>query len=89
MAQADNDYKDTHHHFDRSGVHHSRPLDFFMDKYVDSYLHEMNSFIEALSKKESPPVTGRDGLQATAIAVAANRSMKENRPVSMKEILIE
>ncbi|MEQ9289952.1 MAG: inositol 2-dehydrogenase [Cyclobacteriaceae bacterium] len=87
MAQADNNFKDTHQLLDVNGVHGSRPLDFFMDRYIDSYLHEMNGFINALNQKQVPPVTGEDGLKATAIALAANKSMKENRPVKLVEIL--
>ena len=87
MAQADNNFKDTHQFLDETGVHSSRPLDFFMDRYIDSYLHEMNAFIQALSQKTEPSVTGNDGLKATAIAIAANKSMKENRPVRLAEVL--
>lgn len=87
MAQADNNFKDTHQLLDVNGVHSSRPLDFFMDRYIDSYLYEMNGFVNALNQKKAPPVTGEDGLKATAIALAANKSMKENRPVKLVEIL--
>jgi len=89
MAQANNNFKDTHQFLDETGVHGARPLDFFMDRYIDSYLYEMNAFIQALSQKTEPPVTGTDGLKATAIAIAANASMKENRPVKVSEILNE
>ncbi len=87
MAQADNNFKDTHRHWDASGLHHSRLLDFFMDRYADSYFHEMNAFIKAMSTGEKPPVDGTDGLKATRIALAANLSMKENRPVRIEEVV--
>ena len=86
MAQAENNFKDTHQFLDEAGVHGSRPLDFFLDRYLDSYLNEMQAFIMAIANNEIPPVTGQDGLKATAIALAANKSMKENRPVRMTEI---
>ncbi len=86
MAQADHNMKDNHRLFDAKGSHLSRPLDFFMDRYVGSYLNEMNAFIEALFNNVAPPVTGEDGLKATSIALAANLSMKENRPVKISEI---
>jgi len=87
MTQADNNYKDTHQFLDADGVHGSRPLDFFMDRYLDSYFNEMQAFILAIANKESPPVTGEDGLKATAIALAANKSMHEQRPVHIREIM--
>jgi myo-inositol 2-dehydrogenase/D-chiro-inositol 1-dehydrogenase len=33
------------------------------------------------------PITGEDGLQAMLIAMAANKSMAENRPVKIDEIV--
>ncbi|MEM9327051.1 MAG: inositol 2-dehydrogenase [Bacteroidota bacterium] len=86
MALADNNFKDTHLMMDEQGMHRGRLLDFFMDRYRDSYFHEMNAFIQAMSKGEKPPVDGTDGLRATEIALAANLSMEENRPVRIEEI---
>lgn len=83
MAQASNNLKDTHQLYDSLGTHGSRPLDFFLDRYMMSYFYEMEAFINAISKGEKLPVTGEDGLKATIIALAANKSMAENRPISI------
>ncbi len=83
MAHTVNQQKDNHVLLNETGTHFSRPMDFFMDRYVESYLNEMNAFIEAIAKREPPPVTGDDGLKATTIALAANQSMKENKPVNI------
>lgn len=87
MAQAGHNYKNNHVLLNETGVHRSRPMDFFMDRYTDSYRNQTNSFIQAIANNEEPPVTGEDGLKATAIALAANKSMELNRPVKLSEIL--
>ena len=86
MAQANHKQKDQVQILDTHGVHAARPLDFFMDRYFESYLNEANAFIEALHENKEMPVKGEDGLKATKIALAANLSMKENRPVLLSEI---
>ena len=87
MAQADHSFKNNHVLLNETGVHRSRPMDFFMDRYTTSYRNQTSAFIQAIAKNETPPVTGEDGLKATAIALAANRSMELNRPVKLSEIL--
>lgn len=88
MVQADNNLKDTHRFWDENGSHKSRLLDFFIDRYQESYLNETNIFIQSLIEGKKQPVTGVDGLKATMIALAANKSMAENRPVKMSEITL-
>ncbi len=83
MAMADHTKKDNHVLLNEVGIHQSRPMDFFMDRYVDSYLNELNAFIQAIAQGKPQPVTGEDGLEATKIALAANQSMKENKPVKL------
>jgi myo-inositol 2-dehydrogenase/D-chiro-inositol 1-dehydrogenase len=46
----------------------------------------MHAFVEALNQKKPMPITGEDGLQAMLLALAAEKSMKENRPVRLAEI---
>ncbi len=83
MAQAANKLNDSHQFYNKSGAHSSKPVDFFLERYMASYRLEMDAFIQAVSKREKPPVTGEDGLKATIIALAANKSMAENRPITI------
>ena len=64
-----------------SGTAKDRNLDFFMDRYENSYFEEMKSFIEALKSGGEMPVTGEDGIKAMKIAQAANLSMAKNEVV--------
>ena len=86
MIQVDNNQHNRNVISDADGIHHSLPLDFFMDRYAASYLNEIQFFIDALSKNEPIPVSGNDGLKATIIAVAAKKSVLEGRPVAISEI---
>lgn len=63
-----------------------RHQNFFMDRYRNSYLEEMNAFIQALKTGSEMPVTGVDGLKAMVIAEAANKSLLENRPIKIESI---
>jgi len=87
MIQVDNNQHNRNIISDADGIHHSLPLDFFMDRYAASYLNEIQFFVDALSKNEPIPVGGNDGLKATIIAVAAKKSVLEGRPVAISEII--
>jgi len=87
MMKAENPLKTTNCFMDQNGVHLSRNLDFFIDRYAESYLLEMKAFIEALQQNIPMPVTGEDGLKAMILALAADKSMRENRVVKVSEVM--
>jgi len=62
------------------------PDNFFMDRYTVSFEREMVAFIDALTSGKTPTVTGDDGRAALVLAIAAHRSWKEGRPVTVKSI---
>jgi myo-inositol 2-dehydrogenase/D-chiro-inositol 1-dehydrogenase len=86
MMMAENPLKTNHVFLDSGGMHRPRNQDFFIDRYAESYKAEMHAFVEALNQKKPMPITGDDGLQAMLLALAAEKSMKENRPVRLAEI---
>ena len=86
MMKAENPLKTTNYFLDKNGVQVSRNLDFFIDRYAESYRIEMQTFVACLQKKIPMPITADDGLQAMLIALAANISLKENRPVRLDEV---
>jgi myo-inositol 2-dehydrogenase/D-chiro-inositol 1-dehydrogenase len=67
-------------------VERDLPLNFFMDRYVESYLTEMRLFIDAVLKGEPVPVTGEDARAAMLMALAARKSCETNRPVRISEV---
>lgn len=62
------------------------PLNFFMERYIDSYVSEMHEFVGSVADNREPPVTGFDGRMPVAIGYAARRSFDEHRPVKLAEI---
>jgi myo-inositol 2-dehydrogenase / D-chiro-inositol 1-dehydrogenase len=87
MACADNNFPDNHRFYSSDGVHGALPLNFFMDRYLESYANEMKIFCDAVINNLLLPVSGSDGLMSVAIAIAAKKSYLENRPVKLSEII--
>lgn len=65
----------------------ARPTWFFLERYNDAFIAEINSFISAIRFQTKPVVDGEDGLKATIAAKAAELSLKENRTVKISEIV--
>jgi myo-inositol 2-dehydrogenase/D-chiro-inositol 1-dehydrogenase len=84
-VSADNNYPNTAVVSDARRVHRDLPLNFFMERYVDSYIAEMEAFVECIQKDQPPPVTGIDGRIPVVMGYAARRSYEENRPVRLEE----
>jgi myo-inositol 2-dehydrogenase/D-chiro-inositol 1-dehydrogenase len=87
MVNADNNFPENHLYFASDGVHRSLPLNFFMDRYLESYANEMKIFCAAVLGSADIPVSGNDGLMSVAVAMAAKKSHLENRPVKISEII--
>ena len=87
MLSADNNFPENHQYFAADGIHRSLPLNFFMDRYLESYANEMKIFCDAVLNNSPLPVSGNDGLMSVVIAMAAKKSHLENRPVKIAEVL--
>jgi myo-inositol 2-dehydrogenase/D-chiro-inositol 1-dehydrogenase len=87
MAHAVNKTPDTVAVFDSQSVQTAKPLYFFLERYKDSFNAEIQAFVDAIINDNDTPVTGDDGLVPLKICLAANKSLVENRPVKLQEIL--
>ena len=67
-------------------VRRDLPLNFFLERYMDSYLEEMTQFVHAVLAGKPSPVDGREGRIPIVMALAARKSYEENRPVRLDEI---
>ena len=65
----------------KEGVRQDPPLNFFLERYAEAYRHELESFVSAIDKGESPRPGAKDARQALVLADAAVESLKANRPV--------
>lgn len=86
IAMADNQAVDTVVRGDTSGMHGALPPRFFMQRYPDTYVNEMRSFIDCVFHDTPPLVTGQDGRLSVVMGYAAEKSRHENRPVRLSEI---
>jgi myo-inositol 2-dehydrogenase/D-chiro-inositol 1-dehydrogenase len=62
------------------------PLNFFLDRYTESFIAEMRAFVEAVLHDRPVPVDGRDGRMSVLISIAARRSYDEHRPIRLAEV---
>jgi myo-inositol 2-dehydrogenase/D-chiro-inositol 1-dehydrogenase len=83
---ADNNYPNTARISDAQCVHRDLPLNFFMERYIASYIAEMRAFVRCVLEDKTPPVTGVDGRVPVVMGYAAKKSVQENRPVRLSEI---
>ena len=67
-------------------VYTDLPLNFFMQRYTESFALELQLFVQAVLEGKQTPVTGADARVPVVMALAARKSYDEHRPVRMAEI---
>jgi len=87
-AIAENDTPSTVKFYGENGVNCEKPLYFFLERYKEAFIKEMVVFADAVLHDKPVPVTGEDGLANMYAALAAGKSLKENRPVKIEEVLL-
>jgi myo-inositol 2-dehydrogenase / D-chiro-inositol 1-dehydrogenase len=86
MVQAFNNTPHNDVYANAEGVQSAKPLFFFLERYMDSFIAEMKAFVASIQDNTTPPVTGIDGRTPVVIGMAAKKSYLENRPVKLSEI---
>ena len=82
-AKTDNCYPNAVTFSTDQTVHRDRPLYFFMERYVESFAVEMQAFVDAVRNDTPVLVSGQDLRAATVVALTAQRSYVENRPLKL------
>jgi len=59
--------------------------DHFLTRFTDAYVAEVRDFVDNILNDRPPRVTGQDGLRALEIAVAAEKSYLEGKPISVSQ----
>ncbi len=70
----------------RQGVTHDT-VPYFMERFGFAYGEEVRVFVRHILEDTTPDVGGEDARAATAIGIAATRSLDEARPVQLSEVL--
>lgn len=81
-----NEYPNTAILSDARSVRRDLPLHFFIERYRESFVAEMTAFVESARSGAPVPVSGYDGRAPVVIALAAQKSLVEHRPVRLSEI---
>jgi myo-inositol 2-dehydrogenase / D-chiro-inositol 1-dehydrogenase len=68
------------------GGHTAKVPYFFLDRYIPSYLAQWEAFVDAVRHNRPTPVSGADSRAPLVMGLAAQRSVAEQRPVSLAEI---
>jgi inositol 2-dehydrogenase len=67
------------------GVTHDT-VPYFIERFGGAYAAEIRDFVDAIQHDRAPVVSGQDARAATAIGIAATRSLDEGRPVCVSEV---
>jgi len=86
-VQTGNDLIDTSMISTADGVYCEKPTWFFLERYNNAFIAEAQDFVNAVQKDTPVPVDAKDGIMAVYIAMAANRSLNEHRPVKLTEVM--
>lgn len=66
------------------GVKEDNPVHFFLERYNDAYIKEVQEFFRAISNDEEVTCSFEDGIMAQRIAMAAKESLDSGKPVKVK-----
>jgi len=84
--ETDNCYPNTAQVSTDKSVSRDLPLNFFMERYRESFAAELQAFVSAVREDKATPVTGMDGRIPIQMALAARKSYDEKRPVRLEEV---
>ncbi|MAU95241.1 MAG: inositol 2-dehydrogenase [Fulvimarina sp.] len=87
MLEARNEIENTVVKSTVAGVASAKPVLFFLERYMRAYQIEWAAFVDAVEEGKPVPATVADGVNALALAEAANRSLKEGRPVALADVM--
>ena len=86
LLQAQNMLENTVVKSTGQGVISAKPTYFFIERYMPAYKAEWAAFVAAVQDGDDMPVSLQDGVQALAMAEAAQRSFDSSRPVRLADV---
>ena len=86
LLQAQNMLENTVVKSTGQGVISAKPTYFFIERYMPAYKAEWAAFVAAVQEEDDMPVSLEDGVQALAMAEAAQRSFDSSRPVRLADV---
>ena len=86
LLQAQNMLENTVVKSTSQGVISAKPTYFFIERYMPAYKAEWAAFVAAVQEGNDMPVSLQDGVQALAMAEAAQRSFDSSKPVRLADV---
>ena len=68
------------------GTIREKPLCFFLERYKDAFVNELQKFVDSIRNNETPPVSGNDGLAAIMVALACKESLLKGESIKVTSI---
>ncbi len=62
-------------------------VESFVEHFANAYRDELADFVDAIQQRREPRVGAGDALEALRIAIAAERSLRSQRPVRLAEVI--
>ena len=84
MLRMENVLENTVSISNKNGTTKAKPLYFFLERYMQAYANELNSFVSCFVNNEKPKATGKDGENALILALAAEESIKTGKIIEIK-----
>ena len=72
--------------FTEDAVLEDKPVYFFLERYNNAYIQEVQDFIEAIQLDKELPCKFEDGIMAQRIAKAAKESFETGKPVKVEKL---
>jgi predicted dehydrogenase len=69
----------------RGGAQHD-VTPYLMERFGDAYRAQIGHFVSSVINGTPPAVSGKDGLASLEIGIAATRSLREGRTVTLEEV---
>jgi myo-inositol 2-dehydrogenase/D-chiro-inositol 1-dehydrogenase len=66
-------------------IHGEKPLFFFLERYQEAYVAEMQHFIDCILQDKEPSVGGRDGRISVELGLAAKESLAKGTFVRLQK----
>lgn len=86
MLLADNQLNHGVKGFARNTTTQANPKYFFLERYQQAFVAELQAFYQAWLNNDPSPVSGWDAYKALKIAIAANQSLATRSPVYVDDI---
>lgn len=80
---AENNFPTVVEYFNSTHVQQDLPYHFFLERYQQSFLAEMQAFVTAIQQDQMPVVTVKDGLQTLKLIKAAYQSMHSQQSIQL------